>query len=147
MSLEEHFLSAKRVHGTCCTESARRWKKITQKNFPVKLVAAPETVLRDEHVLTAPAALIGIKVANLSPAVASELDMDQNALGVVVSNVLLDEPVLEGRLAARGSGLGLAPIIPPGMRAVSVRVNDVGGGGWLRTTRHARGRAGDGPAA
>jgi pilus assembly protein CpaB len=45
----------------------------------------------------------------------------------VVSNVLLDEPVLEGRLAARGSGLGLAPIIPAGMRAVSVRVNDVVG--------------------
>jgi pilus assembly protein CpaB len=45
----------------------------------------------------------------------------------VVSNVLLDEPVLEGRLAARGSGLGLAPIIPSGMRAVSVRVNDVVG--------------------
>jgi pilus assembly protein CpaB len=43
----------------------------------------------------------------------------------LVSNVLLDEPVLEGRLAARGSGMGLAPIIPPGMRAVSVRVNDV----------------------
>jgi pilus assembly protein CpaB len=45
----------------------------------------------------------------------------------VVSNILLDEPVLEGRLAARGSGLGLAPIIPPGLRAVSVRVNDVVG--------------------
>ena len=45
----------------------------------------------------------------------------------VVSNILLDEAVLEGRLAARGSGLGLAPIIPPGMRAVSVRVNDVVG--------------------
>jgi len=45
----------------------------------------------------------------------------------VVSNILLDEPVLEGRLAARGSGLGLAPIIPPGMRAVSVRVNEVVG--------------------
>jgi pilus assembly protein CpaB len=45
----------------------------------------------------------------------------------VVSNVLLDEPLLEGRLAVRGSGMGLAPIIPPGMRAVSVRVNDVVG--------------------
>ena len=43
----------------------------------------------------------------------------------VISNVLLDEPILEGRLAARGSGMGLAPIIPPGMRGVSVRVNDV----------------------
>jgi pilus assembly protein CpaB len=45
----------------------------------------------------------------------------------VISNILLDEPVLEGRLAARGSGLGLAPIIPVGMRAVAVRVNDVAG--------------------
>lgn len=45
----------------------------------------------------------------------------------IVSNILIDEPVLEGRLAARGSGLGLAPVIPVGMRAVSVRVNDVAG--------------------
>jgi pilus assembly protein CpaB len=43
----------------------------------------------------------------------------------VISNIIMDEPILEGRLAARGSGLGLAPIIPVGMRAVSVRVNDV----------------------
>jgi pilus assembly protein CpaB len=45
----------------------------------------------------------------------------------VISNILLDEPILEGRLAVRGSGLGLAPVIPVGMRAVSVRVNDVVG--------------------
>jgi pilus assembly protein CpaB len=45
----------------------------------------------------------------------------------VISNVLMDEPILEGRLAARGSGLGLAPVIPVGMRAVTVRVNDVTG--------------------
>ena len=43
----------------------------------------------------------------------------------VISNILLDEPILDGRLAAKGSGLGLAPTIPVGMRAVSVRVNDV----------------------
>jgi len=45
----------------------------------------------------------------------------------VISNILLDEPLLEGRLAQRGSGVGLAPIIPVGMRAVTVRVNDVVG--------------------
>jgi pilus assembly protein CpaB len=39
----------------------------------------------------------------------------------------MEEPVLEGRLALRGSGVGLAPIIPVGMRAVSVRVSDVAG--------------------
>jgi pilus assembly protein CpaB len=43
----------------------------------------------------------------------------------VISNVLLEEPLLEGRLATKGSGLGLAPTIPMGMRAVTVRVNDV----------------------
>lgn len=45
----------------------------------------------------------------------------------VMSTILADEPILEGRLAVRGSGVGLAPIIPVGMRAVSVRVNDVAG--------------------
>lgn len=45
----------------------------------------------------------------------------------VTSNIIMDEPILEGRLAARGSGLGIAPMIPVGMRAVAVRVNDVAG--------------------
>jgi pilus assembly protein CpaB len=45
----------------------------------------------------------------------------------VVSGVLPDEPIREARLAARGAGVGLAPIIPAGMRAVAVRVNDVVG--------------------
>jgi pilus assembly protein CpaB len=45
----------------------------------------------------------------------------------VISNILLDEALLEGRLAVKGSGLGLAPTIPVGMRAVTVRVNDVAG--------------------
>ena len=44
----------------------------------------------------------------------------------VISNILLEEPILDGRLATKGSGLGLAPTIPVGMRAVTVRVNDVG---------------------
>jgi pilus assembly protein CpaB len=45
----------------------------------------------------------------------------------VASNILADEPIRDGRLAQRGSGLGLAPAIPNGMRAVSVKVNDVVG--------------------
>ncbi|MBV8731057.1 MAG: Flp pilus assembly protein CpaB [Acidobacteriia bacterium] len=43
----------------------------------------------------------------------------------VISPVLADEPVLEARLATRGSGGGVAPLIPTGMRAISVRVNEV----------------------
>jgi pilus assembly protein CpaB len=45
----------------------------------------------------------------------------------VVSAIEAEEPLVESRLAQRGSGLGLAPLIPRGMRAISVRVNDVVG--------------------
>jgi pilus assembly protein CpaB len=45
----------------------------------------------------------------------------------VVSPIQEGEPVVEARIAAKGSGAGLAPLIPPGMRAISVRVNDVVG--------------------
>jgi pilus assembly protein CpaB len=36
-----------------------------------------------------------------------------------------NEPVTESMLAPRSSGAGLPPTIPPGMRAMAVRVNDV----------------------
>jgi pilus assembly protein CpaB len=45
----------------------------------------------------------------------------------VVSNILADEPILDGRLAQRGAGVGLNVVIPVGMRAVTIRVNDVTG--------------------
>jgi pilus assembly protein CpaB len=44
---------------------------------------------------------------------------------VVTSVILRNEPVAPSRLAPPGSAPGLAPMIPPGFRAVSVRVNDV----------------------
>jgi len=45
----------------------------------------------------------------------------------VISNILTGEPVVAGRLAERGSGFGLTPMIPAGMRAVAVKVNEVVG--------------------
>ncbi|MFB3826367.1 MAG: Flp pilus assembly protein CpaB [Bryobacteraceae bacterium] len=45
----------------------------------------------------------------------------------VAAAILPDEPVTEARLAARGSGVGLAPLIPAGKRAVAVKVNEVVG--------------------
>jgi pilus assembly protein CpaB len=45
----------------------------------------------------------------------------------VVAGIYEGEPILESRLALRGAGAGLAATIPPGMRAVAVRVNDVVG--------------------
>jgi pilus assembly protein CpaB len=52
----------------------------------------------------------------------------QDAVGRgVVSDLYQGEPVVENRLAAVGSGGGLAATIPPGMRACAVRVDEVVG--------------------
>jgi pilus assembly protein CpaB len=52
----------------------------------------------------------------------------ENAIGRgVISNLYLGEPILENRLAAPGSGGGLAATIPQGMRATAVKVNEVVG--------------------
>ena len=45
----------------------------------------------------------------------------------VISTIYEGEPILDSRLAGVGGGAGLAATIPPGMRAVAVRVNDVVG--------------------
>lgn len=52
----------------------------------------------------------------------------EDAIGRGVTQPILDgEPIVESRVAARGAGAGLASTIPPGMRAVAVRVNDIVG--------------------
>jgi len=44
--------------------------------------------------------------------------------GVIVS-IVKNEPILPAKLASKEAGSGLPPVIPEGMRAVSVRVNEV----------------------
>jgi pilus assembly protein CpaB len=52
----------------------------------------------------------------------------ENAIGRgVIANLYQGEPILEDRLAAAGSGGGLAATIPSGMRACAVKVDDVVG--------------------
>lgn len=43
----------------------------------------------------------------------------------LVANVRANEPILAAKLADSGMGAGLAPVIPPGMRAISVQSNEV----------------------
>src|SRR5438270_6425917 len=45
----------------------------------------------------------------------------------VTTPIFAREPIIETRLAPKGAGGGLAAMIPPGMRAVPVRVNEVVG--------------------
>ncbi len=44
-----------------------------------------------------------------------------------IAPIYSGEPILEGRLAARGAGAGLAATIPVGKRAVALKVNEVVG--------------------
>lgn len=43
----------------------------------------------------------------------------------VVAPIFANEPVVESRMAPKGAGGGLAAMIPKGMRAVAVRVNEI----------------------
>jgi pilus assembly protein CpaB len=45
----------------------------------------------------------------------------------LIQSVVENEPILPNKLAPKGAGAGLPPVIPAGMRALSVRVNDVVG--------------------
>lgn len=43
----------------------------------------------------------------------------------LVAAVSENEPILESRLAPAAAGAGLSPAIPPGLRAISIKVNEV----------------------
>ena len=45
----------------------------------------------------------------------------------VITPIFDKEPIIESRLAPKGAGGGLASMIPPGLRAVAIRVNEVVG--------------------
>ncbi len=62
--------------------------------------------------------------ANAVPADAFGDAKDVIGRGLIMP-VVQNEPILPMKLAAVGEGAGLPPVIPPGLRAMSVRVNEV----------------------
>ena len=62
--------------------------------------------------------------ANAVPANAIGDPKDVIGRGIVLP-VIQNEPILPNKLASSETGSGLPPAIPPGLRAVSVRVNEV----------------------
>ena len=52
-------------------------------------------------------------------------DIDDVVDRGVIASVVQNEPLTEGKLAPLEAGAGLPPTITPGMRAISVKVNDV----------------------
>jgi pilus assembly protein CpaB len=73
-----------------------------------------------------PADLTTMTIAGDAPK-GSIAKMDDAVNRGVVSEIYQGEPILESRLAGPGAGGGLAPIIPKGMRACAVKVDDVVG--------------------
>ena len=45
----------------------------------------------------------------------------------VISPILANEPILAARVTEKGAGVGLAPLIPEGKRAVAIAINQVSG--------------------
>lgn len=76
------------------------------------------------HLLTeADVQVVGYPSATLPAGYVSDMT---TAIGRgLISDVRLNEPILESGLAEKGSGGGLPIIFPEGMRAVSVRVDDI----------------------
>jgi pilus assembly protein CpaB len=101
------------------------------QNQPVKTVATPT-----QPVVVAAADLqIGAEVkkedvtvvnfpAGQAPQGSFSKPADVIGRGLIVP-VVMHEPILSAKLASKEAGVGLPPVIPEGMRAVSVRVNEV----------------------
>ena len=70
-----------------------------------------------------------VKVSNWPGAVpAGSTNQVKDVIGRgVITAIYAKEPIIASRLAAKGAGGGMAAMIPPGMRAVAVRVNEVVG--------------------
>jgi len=57
---------------------------------------------------------------------ANVLTTPEEAIGRgLILPVIQNEPILPNKLASKDAGAGLPPAIPPGLRAISVRVNEV----------------------
>jgi len=92
-------------------------KPVTTQVFVAARVLGVGTLVRDMDVTLAPWA------GQIPPsAVLKKEDIVGRG---VVSTMYQGEPILEARLAPKGAGAGLAATIPPGMRAVAVRVNEI----------------------
>jgi pilus assembly protein CpaB len=101
------------------------------QNVPTKTVTMPtQTVVVASADLQIGAELSGEDLkaiewpASAVPAGAFNKTADVIGRGLIVP-LVQNEPILEPKLAPKGSGAGLPPAIPAGMRAVSVRVNEV----------------------
>ena len=90
-----------------------------EKNVVVAVGQLPlGTLLKDEHVK-----FVSWPATSLPPGY-FERKEDLLSRGLV-QPVVENEPILESKLAPKGTGAGLPPAIPKGMRALSIRANEI----------------------
>lgn len=100
-------------------------KMANERTVQVTRIVAASTDLKLGTILTA-ANLTTTEISGTLPKGA--LTQPSQAIGRgVIADIYQGEPILDGRLAAPGSGGGLAATIPPGMRACAVKVDEVVG--------------------
>jgi pilus assembly protein CpaB len=93
----------------------------------VTRVVAAGTDIKLGAILTADNLKI-IEISGAAPAGAIAEKDESKLIGRgVISDLYAGAPIIDNRLAAVGAGGGLAPAIPPGMRACAVRVDEVVG--------------------
>ena len=101
------------------------------QNVPVKTVNVPTrsvVVARADLSLGAELRADDLQVAEFPASSVPEGAFTQPSEVVgrgLIANVVRFEPILPAKLASKEAGSGLPPVIPPGKRAVSVRVNEV----------------------
>jgi pilus assembly protein CpaB len=95
-------------------EIAQRQTLVAVHEIPVGTLLTPD----DVKLVPWPAA---------NPVPGSYVDVKQVVDRGVIATIAENEPVTDSKLAKAGSGGGLPPTIPEGMRAISVRVNEVVG--------------------
>ena len=96
----------------------------TERAVTMALGAAPETVPRDERLIEGRNPFAGLRVANLSPKLATELRLPTDKVGVVVTEVVRGSPA--GRLGFQAGDIMVAvngdPV--PSTKAMEVLVED-----------------------
>jgi pilus assembly protein CpaB len=99
-----------------------------QSTAPTSIPSKPVVVAATDLTLGAELTAGDVKVidwpANSVPAEAISDPKDVVGRGLIMP-VVQYEPILPLKLASKEAGAGLPPIIPPGLRALSVRVNEV----------------------
>ena len=111
---------------TLLVQRAIEQRPVLQPQVPqIQVVVAARPLANGAQITPGDIKLIGWPGDALVPGSFSKIEDVANR-GLLTA-VLENEPLTDSKLAAIGAGAGLPPTITPGMRAISVRVNEVVG--------------------